>query len=247
MGDEEGGAPAYVRLDGEAPEGEAGRESRLSLWSSFAWRLERSGSAPPALAAATTATTAGERERPAAAAAEEATWGSLNYDDFVNDVSIREKRRWRPKRRVTCFGYSGRTLARWVVTCGIGVGMGAVAIALAQLTEGLIEWRKRTIERTSAGLCVYVAINCVLAFASAALAVVVAPGAEGSGIPVVKAYLNGVRMRGCLSVRVFLVKFFGTALSVGSGASLGPEGPLVHLGAIMGSRVAGRRCDFAST
>ena len=53
MGDEEGGAPAYVRLDGEAPEGEAGRESRLSLWSSFAWRLERSGSAPPALAAAT--------------------------------------------------------------------------------------------------------------------------------------------------------------------------------------------------
>jgi len=49
-----------------------------------------------------------------------------------------------------------------------------------------------------------------IALAASSLAAFYAPGAEGSGIPVVMAYLNGVRMRGCLSVRVFAVK-----LSVG--------------------------------
>ena len=34
-------------------------------------------------------------------------------------------------------------------------------------------------------------------------------------------------------------RFVGTALAVASGASLGPEGPLVHLGAVFGSLMTG--------
>ena len=38
-----------------------------------------------------------------------------------------------------------------------------------------------------------------------------------------------------LSLDTLVVKMLGTALAVGSGLAVGPEGPLVHVGAIIGS------------
>ncbi|KAJ1446000.1 chloride channel [Pelagophyceae sp. CCMP2097] len=172
-------------------------------------------------------------------------WGSLNYDEFVNDAAIDAARKWKPKRRRAFFGYSGRTLARWVVTCAIGLTMGATAITLSKLTESLLLLRVSFLaplsDAPTVRFAAYVLWNSSLAAAAAALVVFVAPGAAGSGIPVVKAYLNGVRpaTQSCLSLRCFGVKLVGTALAVASGASLGPEGPLVHLGAIVGSFFTG--------
>ncbi|KAJ8614483.1 hypothetical protein CTAYLR_000871 [Chrysophaeum taylorii] len=169
------------------------------------------------------------------------TWSSLNYEEFINDASIAASRRWTPKRRRVCFGYSGRTLARWVVTCAIGVTMGGVAIGLSRASDALLSCRNGlvSLDGSATSFAVFVAWGGAIGAASSGLVAFVAPGASGSGIPQVKAYLNGVRLEGCLSVRVFCVKLLGTVLSVGSGASLGPEGPLVHLGAISGSFVTG--------
>lgn len=119
---------------------------------------------------------------------------------------------------------------------------GGVAIALAAASDALLVCRDALMTSGSmygAPFCIYVAWGAVLGAAAAALAAFVAPGASGPGIPQVKAYLNGVRLEAFLSVRVFFVKLVGTALTVGSGASLGPEGPLVHLGAISGSFFTG--------
>lgn len=54
-----------------------------------------------------------------------------------------------------------------------------------------------------------------------------APTAAGSGIPEVKAILNGVNLRGVLEFKTLVVKFLGVTLSVAGGLCLGIEGPLV--------------------
>lgn len=53
------------------------------------------------------------------------------------------------------------------------------------------------------------------------------PGARGSGIPQVKAAYAGVRGR--IRLREAIAKFFLAALQIGSGASLGREGPTVQI------------------
>jgi chloride channel 7 len=75
----------------------------------------------------------------------------------------------------------------------------------------------------------------LLAFCSSLLCVVWVPAAEGSGIPDVKAYLNGVRVKRFSSFSLFFVKIVGTILSVASSLAVGKEGPLIHIGAIVGA------------
>ena len=67
------------------------------------------------------------------------------------------------------------------------------------------------------------------------LCLFVSPNAVGSGIPEVKAFLNGVRVQRFSSLRLFLVKIAGTILSVSTDLAIGPEGPLVQIGAICGA------------
>jgi len=81
----------------------------------------------------------------------------------------------------------------------------------------------------------YLLWNLCLALSSSLMCLTLAPRAVGSGIPEMIAYLNGVRVERFTSFYLFLVKIVGTILSVSSGLAIGPEGPLVHLGAIMGA------------
>ncbi|KAH8068748.1 chloride channel [Aureococcus anophagefferens] len=200
----------YTRLDGGQPEG-AGRESEAaSLWSAFHWQLARSGRE---VAVADDAPAPFRRRRTAG-----------GRSTTTTSSATCPSRRGGGGAAAASRGLQRRTLARWVVTCAIGCSMGVVAIALAQLTDVLVEWRNgRVAPRERSGFAAFVGLNAVLALAAAGAAVGCAPGAEASGIPVVKAYLNGVRMRGCLSVPLRR-EVFGTA-PPWAPASLGPEGP----------------------
>ena len=64
-----------------------------------------------------------------------------------------------------------------------------------------------------------------------------APAAAGSGIPQVKAELNGVRVPGALSAATLAVKLIGVTLVVASGLPCGREGPMVQLGAGVAAQV----------
>jgi CIC family chloride channel protein len=64
----------------------------------------------------------------------------------------------------------------------------------------------------------------------------VVPAARGSGIPQVK--LDLMVRRGTIPFKVALGKFMTTALAVGSGGSVGREGPTVQMCAALGSSIA---------
>ena len=143
------------------------------------------------------------RSRAAGPGAE--AYESLDYDTvYHRGFATLAVRRSRQQRR--CFGYSGATLGRWIVTCGIGVAMGAIAFGLGHAVEALVELKMeavnaqfdegRTDGRTAAAaLLEFGGANALLALAAAALTLFVSPEAAGSGIPEVMAYLNGVHVR----------------------------------------------------
>ena len=51
-------------------------------------------------------------------------------------------------------------------------------------------------------------------------------------------FLNGVIIPKTFSLRVVLAKFTSCVLAVGSGIPAGPEGPMIHMGSILGSLVS---------
>ncbi|KAG8213974.1 chloride channel [Butyriboletus roseoflavus] len=62
--------------------------------------------------------------------------------------------------------------------------------------------------------------------------------AAGSGIPEIKTILSGFVIHGYLGARTLFTKSLGLALSVGSGLSLGKEGPFVHIASCVGNIVS---------
>jgi CIC family chloride channel protein len=63
-----------------------------------------------------------------------------------------------------------------------------------------------------------------------------APEASGSGIPQVKAALGGISI--ALNTRVAIVKLISTLLSLGSGLTLGRQGPTVQIGAAIAAQLS---------
>jgi len=78
-----------------------------------------------------------------------------------------------------------------------------------------------------------VSFSLALVYGSTWLVVHVAPEAAGAGVSEVMAYLNGCDIPNILTLKTLVVKFLSAALAVGSGLPVGPEGPMVHIGAIM--------------
>lgn len=66
----------------------------------------------------------------------------------------------------------------------------------------------------------------------------VEPAAAGSGIPEIKAYLNGINLNKVVRIRVLIVKVIGVCFSCAAGLPLGKEGPMIHAGSIVGAAVS---------
>jgi H+/Cl- antiporter ClcA len=60
----------------------------------------------------------------------------------------------------------------------------------------------------------------------------------GSGIPETKSYLNGVQLDNFVRLRTLLAKSLSVVFTVSSGLFAGPEGPMVHIGAIIGASLS---------
>eukprot|EP00929_Paragymnodinium_shiwhaense_P030650 TRINITY_DN17329_c0_g5_i1.p1 TRINITY_DN17329_c0_g5~~TRINITY_DN17329_c0_g5_i1.p1 ORF type:complete len:795 (-),score=101.19 TRINITY_DN17329_c0_g5_i1:169-2553(-) len=77
---------------------------------------------------------------------------------------------------------------------------------------------------------VYFAMAGLLALVASSVTKLLAPAANGSGIPEVKTILGGFMMPDVLEPTTLAAKIVGLMFACSSGLSLGKEGPLVHVG-----------------
>lgn len=77
--------------------------------------------------------------------------------------------------------------------------------------------------------------NILPAMFGSLLVTYLAPVAAGSGIPVVKCYLNGVKIPEVVRFKTYAVKLLGVVSSVVGGLAVGKEGPFIHCGAVLGA------------
>ena len=145
------------------------------------------------------------------------------------------------------FGIAKGPSGIWVVASLIGLSIGAVGYALYSLIDLISGWRigtaVRLLSASTAGGVIggafgNLGISCCLCLLSSVACVFVCPAATFSGVPEIMSYLNGVQMRESLALRTGAAKFVSNLLAVSSGLPIGPEGPMIHIGAVVGSCIA---------
>ena len=94
-------------------------------------------------------------------------------------------------------------------------------------------------------LLMWLALNGIPVLLGSALVTYWAPVAAGSGIPLIKCYLNGVKVPEVVRFKTFLVKAIGVITSVSGGLACGKEGPMIHCGAVIAAGVSqGKTTSF---
>lgn len=88
------------------------------------------------------------------------------------------------------------------------------------------------------GWLFFTGISAAMVLVAALLTVYWGPGAMGSGVAEIMGYLNGINYPKVISFETFVTKVFGVVLAVVGGLCVGKEGPLAHIGAIIGATVA---------
>ncbi|KAJ0081154.1 hypothetical protein Patl1_12422 [Pistacia atlantica] len=160
---------------------------------------------------------------------------SLDYEIVENELF---KQDWRSRKKVQIFQY---VILKWAFALCIGLFTGLVGIFNNIAVENisgfklLVTTDLMTDKKYFKAFAVYAGCNVGLAAAAGALCAYIAPAAAGSGIPEVKAYLNGVDAYSILAPGTLFVKIFGSVLGVSAGFVVGKEGPMVHTGACIAS------------
>ncbi|WP_042490591.1 chloride channel protein [Anabaena sp. PCC 7108] len=131
---------------------------------------------------------------------------------------------WQHRRSLTIssMGYANAE------ACIIGLVAALSAVLLKQGSGWLGTWRVHSTQFLPAWLTLPL-IGMSFGFLAGWLVQRLAPEAAGSGIPQVKASLANIPIK--LSWRVAGIKFLSTIISLGSGITLGRQGPTVQVGA----------------
>ena len=140
-------------------------------------------------------------------------------------------------KNILSFIFSSKLFRRWRYTfkqiffieiCLIGLTSGLSAIVLKQGIDLVSEWRINLAQQYQP-LLILPAIGLLGGLLSGWFVNRFAPSTSGGGIPQVKAYIEG--FPAIMTLRVAIVKLIGAALALGSGFTLGREGPTIQMSA----------------
>jgi len=127
--------------------------------------------------------------------------------------------------------------AKWIVAASIGFFIGCVAFAMDVGIRFVHRARWALFEavrdraRAGGAAFAHASVGAALAAGAGVATIYGAPRAKGAGVHYVMAVLNGIHVPNAFSLNTVVVKAIATVFSVGSGLMIGPEGPLVHIGA----------------
>ncbi|GFO14219.1 chloride channel protein [Plakobranchus ocellatus] len=130
---------------------------------------------------------------------------------------------------------------RWVMMGLIGFTVGLLGFVLHQLIERIssLKWSttKKFLDDGQVAVAWMFCSAYSMAFAIFAAVVIVfwRPSAGGSGLPEVTGFLNGTQVKKIFSVKTLTAKFLSCVSAIGCGMPIGPEGPMIHMGAIVGA------------
>ncbi|NWS39548.1 CLCB protein, partial [Probosciger aterrimus] len=159
---------------------------------------------------------------------------------------------------------------RWLLMGLIGTAVGMLGFLVHQIIDSLIKLKWDLVEKylqvskrktwsMGADVVIYMLTGqdgnihmtwlCVLA---SGLAMVVlssgsvlflCPAGSPSGLPEIIGYLNGTSIQHLFNIKTFLGTFVSCVLAVASGLFCGPEGPMIHLGALLGCGLSQLQSD----
>lgn len=129
--------------------------------------------------------------------------------------------------RGTWWTNSRRTTARkWVLVIVLGLVIGGIGYFVSYVTEALTMFKFDTVldyinrGQWEAAFFIFLTI-CLFYSSIAGIFCWMEPTAAGSGIPEIKAYLNGINLNKVVRIRVLIFKVVGMCFSVSAGLPLG--------------------------
>ena len=160
---------------------------------------------------------------------------SLDYDEAETDtitskfvLSDGERRSLRRREQAIT----------WAMVLTSGILIGSIAYVSTVVVSLIVSWKFELMDEALQRGAYFEGWLILSAFVVMLAVIAVcltrwAPEAAGSGIPHVKAYLNGNRLDGALRPRTLVPKVAGIICCVATGMPAGREGPMVHTGAIV--------------
>ncbi|KAI4979611.1 hypothetical protein ZWY2020_016364 [Hordeum vulgare] len=151
---------------------------------------------------------------------------SLDYEIIENDLFDQN---WRTRAKADQVRY---VVLKWTFCFAIGVITGVVGFLINLAVENVAGFKHAAVsslmESSSywTAFWVFAGANLALLLLATAITASVSPAAGGSGIPEVKAYLNGVDAPNIFSLRTLAVKVIGNIAAVSSSLHVGKAGPM---------------------
>ena len=163
-----------------------------------------------------------------------ANHSSLNFDMMRSKIFLD-----RPTKQL----HEGLWL--WVAHALTGIFVGTITFLLTLCEDKSVNFRKNTMQsqleahndNATTSYFFYMSFGVLCVVLACALTIYIGPGANGSGTAEVMGVLNGINYPKVIGFRTLIVKCFGTLLAVVGGLCIGKEGPLAHIGAIVGVMV----------
>ncbi|XP_026809937.1 H(+)/Cl(-) exchange transporter 7-like, partial [Rhopalosiphum maidis] len=163
---------------------------------------------------------------------------SLDYDHYESELTVREEK---------LNGYRtvvATNVIRWLIYFSIAICTAVVGIFIDTVIEYLCNWKFQSIRNcidvkhsTVECLIIWILFTVIPTIIGCCVVLFMEPSAAGSGIPFVISYLNGVRIPRMTAVRCLLVKVISVVCVCAAGLGGGKEGPLIHIGAMVGGSV----------